>query len=502
MRRMIVSPGKTEASSAVNRNGKLTRRNLLRCSAGIAVATSWPLAGLAADEAAGPVMDRLSQYMSEAGERALPPAVADQVKDHILDTLAAMISGSELPPGHQALQFARAVSGGEKIATVVASDIQCGPIEAAIANGALAQADETDDNYSAGGAHPGCAVVPAALAMGEQLGIDGTRFLRAIALGYDVGMRAMKSVLGATVLNDTHNVVGTFGASAAAGCVAGLSAQQMRWLLDYAAQQAGAGYAVWQRDTAHMEKAFVFGSMGARNGVTAALLIQAGFTGVSDVFSGRDNFFAAYAPKADPAVLIEKLGERYEVSETIIKKWSTGGPVQSPLDAIVNLRRQHPFDAGQVKQLIVRLSTSAAPKVDNTQSPDLCLQYLIAVMLLDDTVSFRAAHDAARMQDPAIQPLRGKVQVIADEALERLLPKRVAVVEITLNDGTQLSERNDTVRGTPENPMSRDEIIMKARDLITPVLGSETCTTLVEQIYRLEQLKNVRDLRPLLQRRQ
>jgi 2-methylcitrate dehydratase PrpD len=69
-----------------------------------------------------------------------------------------------------------------------------------------------------------------------------------------------------------------------------------------------------------------------------------------------------------------------------------------------------------------------------------------------------------------------------------------------LNDGTQLSERNDTVRGTPENPMSRDEIIMKARDLITPVLGSETCTTLVEQIYRLEQLKNVRDLRPLLQR--
>jgi 2-methylcitrate dehydratase PrpD len=245
----------------------------------------------------------------------------------------------------------------------------------------------------------------------------------------------------------------------------------------------------------------VFGSMGARNGVTAALLIQAGFTGVSDVFSGRDNFFASYAPKADPAVLIEKLGERYEVSETIIKKWSTGGPVQSPLDAIVNLRRQHPFDASQVKQLIVRLSTSAAPKVDNTQSPDLCLQYLVAVMLLDGTVSFRAAHDAARMQDPAIQRLRGKVQVIADEALERLLPKRTAVVEITLNDGTQLSERNDTVRGTPENPMSRDEIIMKAKDLITPVLGSETCTTLVEQIYRLEQLKNVRDLRPLLQRR-
>jgi 2-methylcitrate dehydratase PrpD len=274
----------------------------------------------------------------------------------------------------------------------------------------------------------------------------------------------------------------------------------MRWLLDYAAQQAGAGYAVWQRDTAHMEKAFVFGSMGARNGVTAALLMQSGFTGVGDVFSGRDNFFVSYAPKADPAGLIEGLGEHYEVSETIIKKWSTGGPVQSPLDAIVSLRQQHPFDANQVERVVVRLSTSAAPKVDNTQSPDLCLQYLVAVMLLDGTVSFKAAHDLPRMQDPAVLRTRSKVQVVADEELERLLPKRVAVVEITLNDGTQLRERNDTVRGTPENPMSHDEIVAKTHDLVAPVLGSATCTKLIEQIYALEQVQDIRDLRPLLQR--
>jgi 2-methylcitrate dehydratase PrpD len=390
--------------------------------------------------------------------------------------------------------------GGAKIATIVASDILCGPIEAAIVNGALAQADETDDNVSTGGAHPGCAVVPATLAMGEQLGIDGTHFLRAVTLGYDIGMRAMKTVLAATVLGDTHNVVGTFGAAAAAGCAANLDAQHMRWLLDYASQQAGAGFAVWQRDTAHMEKAFVFGSMGARNGVTAALLMQSGFTGVSDVFSGRDNFFAAYAPKADPTGLIEGLGERYEVSETNIKKWSTGGPVQSPLDALVGMRRQHPFDVDQISRVVVRLSTSAAPKVDNSQSPDLCLQYLVAVMLLDGTLSFRAAHDTARMQDPAVLGLRAKVQVVAEEELERLLPKRVAVVEITLNDGSHFSERNDTVRGSAENPMHRDEVVMKARDLITPVLGAETCNELVEKVYALEQVKDVRELRPLLQR--
>ncbi|MGA2891875.1 MAG: MmgE/PrpD family protein [Xanthobacteraceae bacterium] len=478
----------------------MTRRNLLVGGAGLTLAATMPRAASAADADVGPIMEKLSRYMSEAGTRALPAAVVEETKNHILDTLAAMISGSELPPGRQALQFARAVGGG-KIATIVASDILSGPIEAAIVNGALAQADETDDNYDAGGAHPGCAVVPAALAMGELLGIDGPRFLRAVTLGYDIGMRAMKTVLGKTVLQDTHNVVGTFGAAAAAGCAAKLDAQQMRWLLDYAAQQAGAGFAVWQRDTAHMEKAFVFGSMGARNGVTAALLMRSGFTGVGDVFSGRDNFFASYAPNADPAGLVAGLGERYDISDTNIKKWSTGGPVQSPLDALLSMRRQHPFTVDQISQVVVHLSTSAAPKVDNSQSPDLCLQYLVAVMLLDGTVSFRAAHDTARMQDPTVLHLRAKVRVVAEEELERLLPKRVAVVEITLNDGSHFNERNDTVRGSAENPMSRDEVVIKARDLITPVLGAATCAALVEKVYALEQVKDVRELRPLLQRR-
>jgi len=443
-------------------------------------------------------MARLSAYMSEASSRAVPQAVMQETKYHVLDTLAAMISGSQLRPGRQALRFAHAY-GGEKGATIVASDMLAGPLEAAIVNGALAQSDETDDNYSAGGAHPGCAVVPAALALAETFGIDGTHFLRAVTLGYDVGMRAMKTVLGHTVLKDTHNVVGTFGASAAGGCVASLDAEQMRWLLDYAAQQAGAGFAVWQRDPEHMEKAFMFGSMGARNGVTAALLIRSSWTGVSDVFSGPENFFYSYAPQADPAGLIDQLGERFEVTQTIIKKWSTGGPIQSPLDALVNLRRQHPFAADQVKQVVVRLSTSAAPKVDNVQSPDLCLQYLVAVMLLDRTVSFAAAHDKARMQDAAILRERAKVEVIAEEELERLLPKRVAIVEVTLADGTRLAEHNDTVRGTPENPMSQEEVVAKVRDLVTPVLGADTCAKLMEKIFGLDRVQDVRELRPLLQ---
>lgn len=445
------------------------------------------------------LMATLSGYMSAAAARELPARVVTETKHHILDTIAAMVSGADLTPGKHALRFARDY-GSAQISTVVASDVLMGPIEAAMVNGVTANADETDDNYSTGGAHPGCAIVPAVLAIGEKYGIDGTRFIRAVALGYDIGMRAFKLVAKGGVLSETHNIVGTFGASAACGCAIGLDTARMRTLIDYAAQQAGAGIGAWRQDTEHVEKSFMFGGMGARNGVTAAMLVDAGWTGVDDVFSGPGNFLMSYAPKADAGILVHKLGEEYEVTKTIIKKWSTGGPIQSPLEAVQLIRQRRLFAVDDVRQITVRVSTSAADKIDDSAMANLSMQYLIAVMLLDGSLSFTAAHDDARMRDPAVVREKAKIKVVADEALERLLPKRVAIVEVTFNDGTVITERNDTVRGTPENPMTSQEVEAKARELIAPVLGTDTCAKLIECIFALEKLGDVRQLRPLLQR--
>jgi 2-methylcitrate dehydratase PrpD len=341
-------------------------------------------------------------------------------------------------------------------------------------------------------------VVPAALAAGEKFGISGTHFLRAVALGYDLAMRAMKTV--GPGMKETHNLVGTMGAAAAAGSAASLNPQQMCWLLDYAAQQAGAGIGAWRRDADHIEKAFVFGAMGARNGVNAALVVHSGWTGVNDILSGPNNFLESYNPKADPAGFIEQLGELYGVTQTTLKKWTTGGPIQAPLDALENLQKRHPFRADQVQQVVVRAATSAAYTVNNRDMPDICLQHLVAIMLIDKAVSFHAAHDKARMLDPAVLHERAKVQLVPDEQLERLIPVRVAIVEITLTDGTHLSERVEHVRGTPENPMTRDEVVAKARDLMTPVLGVEACSHLIERVLELDGVKDIRELRPLLQR--
>ena len=484
-----------------DRKGNMTRRGLLKAGGGIAALTAVPRIAKAAPAPVGKLMTTLSTYMGEAANKPLPPAVAEKSKQMILDTLAAMISGSQLPPGKFALGFARAYQG-DKTATIPASNMLCGPIEAALVNGMLAHSDETDDTHPPSQSHPGCSVVPSALAAGEKFGASGERFIRAVALGYDVGPR-VTATLGklqymVATHRSTHAISGTFGSAAAAACMAGLSAQQMRWLLSYTSQSAS-GLASWQRDTQHIEKSFDFGGMPASNGITAALLVQAGGTALDDIFSGADNFLDAFKPMNDPNMLIEALGERYEITRTDVKKWTVGAPIQAPLDALDNLIRKNKFSAGQVQKVAVRVATDEATIVDNREIPDISLQHLMAVMLVDKTVSFKTAHDEARMKDPAILKERAKVQLVRDDGLEKLMPKRVAVVEVTLGDGKMLSERVETVRGTAGNPMTREEMIAKARDLIVPVLGADKFQKLSDKIFALETVKNVTELRPLLQ---
>jgi 2-methylcitrate dehydratase PrpD len=485
---------------------KLTRRQALH-AAGVALAAAASHPRLAAQEAVAPqvlspVMAALSTYMAAAATRTLPPDALEHAKHHILDTFAAMISGSELPPGQAAIRFARA-QAGKGTATVVGSTLTAGPIEAALANGVLAHSDETDDSHGPSQSHPGAPVVSAALAAGEEFDVDGPRFLRAVALGYDIGPRVTMAMGGVDFRNEshkaTHAIAGVFGAAAAAACCAGLSAQQMRWVLDYTAQQSS-GIAAWGRDTDHIEKGFVFGGMPARSGVTSALLVQLGWNGIDDIFSGADNFFDAYAPKGRPELLVDGLGSRHEITRTDIKKWTVGTPIQGPLDAIENIRSKRPFEADQVKSVVVRLAPSVAAVVDNRDIPDICVQHMVAVMLIDKTASFHAAHDKPRMKDAAVLRQRAKVQLVKDESLAPLLPVRVADVEIVLTDGTRLTDRVTAVRGTPRNPMTRKEVVAKARDLIDPVLGAATAARLVDTVYALEDVKALRALRPMLQR--
>src|SRR5437879_2675990 len=287
-----------------------------------------------------PVMRELSAYIAAALPRPLPAAVVEKTKHHILDTIAAMVSGSRLAPGKKAIAYVK-ILGGVKEACVIGSNVITTAGNAALANGMLAHADETDDSHAPSLTHPGCGIVPAALAMAERERCNGTALLRAVALGYDVGCRLTQSLDAYQFREDghsTHSFGPMFGAAAAAGALADLRERQVRHLLSFTAQQAS-GISCWMRDGEHVEKAFDFGGMPARNGVTAATMVAHGFTGVDDVFSGERNFFAAYGRDPNPGELVRELGSTFEIMNTNIKRWSVGSPIQAPLDALLELIR-------------------------------------------------------------------------------------------------------------------------------------------------------------------
>ena len=444
--------------------------------------------------------DFLTQYMSLAATKAISKEVEEQTKYHLLDTYAAILSGSQLLPGKSAISYIKKYAPTGKC-TVIGTKFSTSPSDACLANGVMAHSDETDDSHNRSRSHPGCSVVPAATASAELFNVSGSHLLRSVALGYDIGTRVVMAMGGPefsyTSHKSSHSIAGIFGAASAAACAAQLTPQQMRWVLDYTAQQSAGIYA-WGRDTDHIEKAFVFAGMPAKNGITSAILVENGWTGINDIFSGSDNFFEAYAPLANKKLLTEALGERFEITQTDIKKWTVGSPIQGPLDALELIRKKHTFEASAVEKVIVHLEPSTAKVVSNREMPDICLQHMLAVMLIDGTASFKAAHDVQRMQNPLVLEQRAKIELLFDDQLKQFMPVRVAIVEVFLKDGSHYSERIEAVRGTPRNPMGAQEVVDKAMDLIGPVLGNKQAKELTSLVLNLEGQKDLSQLVYLL----
>ena len=443
-------------------------------------------------------MQKLATYIANSRRRALPAAVTERAKHHLLDTLAAMLSGAQLLPGRRAIEFI-ATQGGVPEATVIGSNIVTSAINAALANGMHAHADETDDTYYLALVHPGCGVVPAALALAERERAGGTALLRAMVLGYDVCAR-MSIALGIERFRErghsTHSFGHMFGAAAASAAMMKLNVDQTRYLLSYTAQQAS-GLSCWARDIEHIEKAFDFGGMPARNGVTAGLMASMKFTGVEDVFDGDRSFFHAHGLTADPKKLIHALGKTYEIMNTSIKRWAVGYPIQAPLDAVMNLIEKHRITAAEVDRVTITIDDQGARTVNQRTMASINIQHLVAVMLLDGDITFASAHDDRRVRDRRVLKLKERITLQGSATLGRAKTTQ-AIVEITTRDGRRVRHHTRAVRGTAANPMPRAEVAAKARDLLQPLLGNRRAQRLIDTVWQIEGVNDIRALRPWL----
>ena len=439
----------------------------------------------------------MADYISAARRQPLPGRVVDKTVQHLIDTVAAMVSGSELASGRRGRDFAEA-QGGPEEATLLATGRKLGTIWAAFGNAMAAHADETDDSHHGGRFHPGCATVPVALAAAEAEGASGTELLRAVALGYDVGARAVRALNldpNRKPRHSTHSIGSLFGATAAAAALMRLDPRQCRWALSYAAQQAS-GVPAWKRDLHHVEKAFDFAAMPARNALHGVALVAAGWTGVDDALTGEDGYLEAFSDDPRPDELTGGLGERFEIEDATIKKWCVGSPIQAALDSLEVLMAGGGVRPDSVSHIVVTMPDDRLHLVDNRTMPDICLQHLLSVMLVDGGLTFETSHDAKRMNDPAVRAVRKRIELVPSRELTVARPARQAIVEVHLTDGRHLRRHTRAVAGTPDAPMSEEEVSAKARDLMGPTLGEAATETVLQALRGADEAGCVTDLIP------
>lgn len=436
---------------------------------------------------------RVADYLIAAADQPLPVEVADRVGLHILDTVAAAVSGTDLEPGRFGARAARRTAGTGR-STLVAGGA-ADPISAALANGFAAHADETDDSHPPSTTHPGCAIVPAALALAQHVGASGEALRRAVAAGYDIGTRVVLAMRFGEFRSDasyfsTHAIAGVFGAAAAGAVLLRLDAAGTRAALALAAQSAS-GVMTWLRDPDHVEKAFVFGGMPASNGVRAALLAQAGLRGVPDVFDTSSNVLDAFSADPDPAEVVDALGSRFEVMRTAIKKFAVGSPAQAAVQAAVDLV-EGGLRLEDIADLEIVLPRELAQVVDGRALPVINVQYLVAGVLSDGGFSFAMAHDVARMSAAEIVSLTERIRLTPDPVLLR---DRVATLRVRRTDGETLVQTCTGVRGGPADPMPADEVRAKALDLM---IARPQAAQLADTLLQLDSVADTATLHDLL----
>jgi 2-methylcitrate dehydratase PrpD len=484
----------------------LTRRRLLQGAGGLIAASALPANAAmfaasnlgqtspASSAAAADLTGRFARYILTVREQSLPPKVLLDAKHHILDTIATMVSGSRLKPGEMAIRFIR-TQGGVPEATVLATNVKTSAINAALVNGMFGHADETDGVEQITKTHPGCSIVPTALAMAERESRSGMEFIRAVTLGYDTCCRFVIA-LGADLVRISHRGVegpgATMGSAATAASLARLDEAQVRYALSYAAQQVS-GVWSWIQDNEHVEKAFDIGGMGARNGVTSAIMAQMGFTGAGDVLSGLHNVIEAFSSQPHPEELMAGLGSRYFISETAIKTFSVGYPIQAALDAFLTLRRENGLRVDNVERIVVKMPTDAVPIVNNSSMPNVNCQYNIAVALMEGSVSFENSHSSGHMADPQVRAIMQRVQLVADQKLMDPAAPRSGLVEVTLRDGRTVSHFTRFAPGTKENPLDTAGVNRKAQELMEPALGAKRTEAIIRRVNTLEEVSNMRE---------
>lgn len=446
----------------------------------------------------------LAAFSSQIEYQDLPPAVVERVKMSVLDSLGCVLFGGSLPWTERVQEMARA-EGGAAVASVYGADMKTSISLAVLVNSTAGHAFELDDIHKESIVHPGSIAVPVALAFSEaRRPMDGRELIATIAAGYEIGTRVGNAATMSLFYRGFHpqGTSGVFVAAAAAARAMRLDASQTQHALGIVGSQAGGLMAAQE---GAMVKRFHSGR-AAQSGVYSALLAERGFTGISDVLeAGYGGYLSSYSGDPKPARLTDGLGTEWETGKIGYKPHAAVTSIHTALDALAHLMREHRLTADDIESVDAALSNMTYVhcaweyKAQGVTAAQMNLSYGLAVIAVDG-VAFVDQYRMDRLRDPRLLDFISRVTARVDPEIDAMgaAYRHASRITVRTRDGRTLRHEILNRRGSPENPLTRDDIEYKFRQVTASVLAKRDIDRIVELVSRLENLGDLRELIAIL----
>lgn len=442
----------------------------------------------------------LAAFVSALDYEDLPERLRGTVRRCFLDTVGCGLYGSGTASGRILAAHARS-AGGAGEATLWGEGWR-GPAEGvALCLGTMMHAFELDDYHSGAKLHPGAVVFAAAIPLAEKLGAGGRAFAAAVAAGYEAMIRAGLAAGAVEVRRRGFHLTGLcgpFGAAAAACRLLGMDPERTANALGLAGAQAGGTWA-FQCDGSETKR--FHAGRAAQSGLLAAALAQRGYTGPTEIFEYEDGgFIAAYGGKGEPGRLTAGLGRRWECEGVSFKAYCCCGSTHSTIDAVLSLREKHGLRPGDVEEIeifnhsVVRQQCSWRYEPVSPLKAQMCIEYCAAAALADGAAG-PEQFSVGRIADPALVALARRARFTVDPGIERVYPAAFpGKVVIRTRDGRELRGEVPGPKGSPQNPMTFEEVSSKFRRLTAPLLDPEVQESLIRAAEGLDEAGSLREV--------
>ena len=442
----------------------------------------------------------LARFASQTKFSDLPRSLVDNLKITVLDTIGAAFVGSLQPWARRILTVAQGL-GGTPEALVVGQSWRTDVARAAFANGVLIGAFECEPLT---GSHASGTVLPAALAVCERDRLDGSAFLTALAVGFEVSARIARTAVGLETVRGFHNpgTQGPFGAAAAVGKLYGFDEDRLTDALGIAgSSSAGLLEFAWSGgDTKRLH----LGRAG-QLGLESALLARQGVRGPATVLEGRYGYFNAFSTPPRLEKLVEGLGTAWAIEPPSLKSYATHVTQQAVVAAIQDLKREHPLDPKAITRVVIRGAPRIMEERHSAREPQDVLggQYSLpftAAVALTRDMSNPLVYNADAVADPVVRDLARRIELVPlpEEAHET---PGFWPAEITVECGAQRHMTHTRPhKGSPSNPFTWDEASEKFRRYTASVFGAPQATDIVGAVGALGAGVALSDLIRLLAR--